>query len=229
MKKKTAYILGTVFLVLTVIFACLTKFLDIAEFTVKGGNNEITEIGFSKINIYFHNLTGVHLNWYDITDKMGIIAIGFGLIFGAVGLYELINRKSLLKLDRYIYCLGGTYALLGIIYVLFEKIALNYRPIVMEGELSPEASFPSSHTLLICVILITAVIQINRLFKNTALKVILSIFGIGFALVAVFGRIYSGVHWFTDIVASLILTASIVFFYIGLSKENNGKHIKKNA
>lgn len=229
MKKKTSYILGTAFALLAVIFTVMTKVYDVAEFTVEGDYETVTEIGFSKINIFFHNLTGVHMNWYDITDKMGIIAIGFGLIFGVIGLYQLIKRRSLWKLDRYIYCLGGTYALLGMLYFAFEKFALNFRPILMDGETSPEASFPSSHTLLICVILITAVIQINRLLNNRILRIVLSIFGIAFTAVAVYGRLYSGVHWFTDIIASLIITASIVFFYVGLSKESKGKHNKKHA
>ena len=32
------------------------------------------------------------------------------------------------------------------VYILFEKVVINYRPILIDNEL--EASFPSSHTML---------------------------------------------------------------------------------
>ncbi|MCQ2450993.1 MAG: phosphatase PAP2 family protein [Clostridia bacterium] len=225
MEKKTSYILGAIFTALSVVFAVIAKKVDTATYVIENNKYLSVKIGFYKINTYIHNLTGVHMNWYDITDIMGILSIGFGLIFGLVGLIQLIKRKNLFKLDRYIYCLGGTYALLGIIYAAFEKITLNRRPIVMPGEDLPEASFPSSHTLLIAVIMITGAIQICRLFADKkAIKISLSAFCILFATVGVLGRFYSGVHWFTDIIESLIITAAICFFYYGLSKETKGRH-----
>jgi len=225
LKKKNAYILGSLFLVISVVFSVLTKVVDVGVSKCVPD----TEIGFATINNRFHSLTGVNMTFYDITDVMGIIAIGFGLIFGFVGLMQWIKRKNLFKLDRYIYCLGGTYALLGILYVLFEKIAVNYRPIIMEGETVAEASFPSSHTLLICAIVTTALIQVNRLFKGKKkLLVFLDIFGGLYFAVAVALRLLSGVHWLTDIVASLLITVSITFFYYAASKEESGKHSKIN-
>lgn len=220
MKRKNAYLFGFIFLIISVVFTVLTKFVDV------GISAEVpdTQIGFSAINNGFHKLTGVNMLFYDITDIMGIIAIGVGLIFALVGLIELIKRKSLAKIDGYLYCLAGTYALLGIIYVGFEKVIINYRPIIMEGETTAEASFPSSHTLLICVIIATAIIQLNRIFAdNKAIKTTVYIVGSLYILVAVLLRLLSGVHWLTDIVASIFISCSICFFYYGLSLKK-GKH-----
>jgi len=225
LKKKNAYILGSVFLAISVVFSVLTKIVDVGVSKCVPD----TKIGFSAINNGFHTLTGYNMTLYNITDVMGIIAIGFGLIFGLEGLIQWITRKNLFKLDRYIYCLGSTYALLGILYVLFEKIAVNYRPIIMEGETVAEASFPSSHTLLICAIITTGLIQVNRLFAGKkALVVAFDIFGALYFATAVTLRLLSGVHWLTDIVASLLITTSITFFYYAASKEEKGKHSKTN-
>ncbi|MCQ2455174.1 MAG: phosphatase PAP2 family protein [Clostridia bacterium] len=225
MQKKKSYLYGTFFLIVSVVFSVLTKTVDVGPQL----SGPPAEIGFSTINNRFHAFTKVHMSFYDITDVMGIIAIGFGLIFGAVGLFQLIKRKNIFKLDRYIYCLGGTYALLGIIYAVFEKISINYRPIYMNGINIAEPSFPSSHTLLICTILTTAIIQVNRIFEGyKGIKTGLTVFGCLYIAVAVVLRLFSGVHWLTDIVASLLMTTSITFFYYGLSKEEKpvkvGKH-----
>ncbi len=219
MKKKNYYFLSIGFVLLSVIFALITLFADVTVYSDTG-----KEIGCSLINIKMHNLTGVHILWYDITDIMGIISIGFGLIFAFAGLVQLIKRKSFLKVDIEIYGLGIIYVLLGIIYAAFEKIALNCRPVIMEGETEAEASFPSSHTLLICAIMITGIIAIHRLVKSDMLKKLSTVFCSLFAAVGLIGRFYSGVHWFTDIIESLIITAALVFFYCGFAAESTGKH-----
>ena len=93
----------------------------------------------------------------------------------------------------------------------------------MDGEI--EASFPSSHTLLIFVIIATAIIEANRYFSDKkTLKTVLTVIGILYIIVSVVLRLLSGVHWLTDIIASLLISASITFFYYAVSKQEKGKH-----
>ncbi len=219
MKKKNAYLLGCIFAVISLIFSALTMVVDVTHY---GATD--TDIGFSKINIGFHELTGVNIIWYDITDWLGIASIGVGLMFALVGLCQLIKRKSFAEVDKSIYGLGGVYVILGILYVGFEKIALNLRPIIMEGETAAEASFPSSHTLLICTIIATAIIQFNRMVDNKLLQKLSVILGSLFIIISIFGRAYSGVHWLTDIIASLLISTSLVFIFVGFSSDSKGKH-----
>ncbi len=224
MKKKYAYSLSALFFALFGLFTYLVKTVDIGALP----DVPEKEIGFSKLNNGFHKLTGVNLTWYDITDIMGIAAIGFGLIFAFYGLLKLIKFKSFAKVGRDIYALGGTYILLGVVYAFFEKVIINYRPVIMDGESSPEASYPSSHTVLIVVIMITAIIEIHRLLGDKKqVKTVLTVFGLIYAAIAVVGRLLSGIHWLTDITASLILSTAIIFLFCGASVPFEGKHTKE--
>ena len=219
MKKKNAYLFGFIFLIISVVFTVMVKTFDVGVSTETPGYN----IGFAAINNTFHSLTGVNMSFYRITNVMGIISIATGLILAFIGFLQLVIRKSFAKVDRSFYCLGGTYVLLGLIYAIFEKVIINYRPIFMDGEI--EASFPSSHTLLIFVIIATAIIEANRYFSGKkTLKTVLTVIGILYIIVSVILRLLSGVHWLTDIIASLLISASITFFYYAVSKQEKGKH-----
>jgi len=223
LKKKTSFILSGLFLVCFLFMIYAVLFIDV------GVSKEVPEttIGLSTINNGFHALTGTNILWFDITDYMGISSIVLGLCFALIGLIQLIKGKSFAKVDSSLYFLGGVYVLLGIIYVAFEKIVINYRPIILPDATSPEASFPSSHTLLIFVILATAIIETKLLLKDnkvfTNVFTFLACLGI---IVAVFGRLFCGAHWLTDIVSSIFLSLSIIFAFKGFVTIEIHKHDK---
>ena len=108
-----------------------------------------TEVGFSHINQMVHDLTGVNMIWYEITDYIGYGAIAICGMFALAGFVQMIKRRSLLKVDREIWALGGLFIAVIGCYVLFEKYIVNYRPIIMPGETAPEASFPSAISLVL--------------------------------------------------------------------------------
>lgn len=180
-----------------------------------------TEVGFSHINAKVHELTGVNMLWYDITDYFGYFAIVVCAFFGLVGLIQLIRRKSLLKVDKEILALGVLYAVVIGFYVLFEKIIINYRPVIMPGENAPEASFPSSHTVLIVTVMISLMIITDRYVRSGGLAVLLKTACVLVTLITVGGRLYSGVHWFTDIVGGLLLTAALLFLFSAAVTDKN--------
>ena len=98
------------------------------------------------------------------------------------------------------------------VYLDFELITVNYRPIILDGEL--EASYPSSHTMLSLGIMITAIFELHELIKNKkAILIITDILCCAVALTVLLGRLLSGVHWLTDIIAGALLAASLVCFY----------------
>ena len=153
MKQKkyalSAGVSGLLFAALIV----LVKSVDVQTIGPEG-----MRIGLSHLNRLVFEKLGVHMLWYAITDWLGIAAIGTALLFAMIGLVQWIRRRSILKVDKELLALGGLYLIVIGLYVLFELVIVNYRPIIMPGSIHPEASFPSSHTMLVCVIMGSAIL-----------------------------------------------------------------------
>jgi undecaprenyl-diphosphatase len=151
--------------------------------------------------------------WYDITDWLGIAAILTALVFTVAGLVQLIKRKSLLKVDREILALGGLYIIVIGLYVLFEKVIINYRPIIMPSSTHPEASFPSSHTMLVCIIMGSAAMLLGKYIRNKKLCTAIRVMCLAIIAFTVIGRLIAGVHWFTDILGGILISITLLSFF----------------
>ena len=223
MKKKliTAAVCFGLFLLLIL----LVKTVDVAAVGPEG-----TKIGLSKLNVAVHDLFGEHLGWYKVTNVLGYIAILIALGFAAIGGLQLIYRRSVLKVDKEILLLGCLYVVTVIFYVFFEKVVVNYRPMLMPDGTGPEASFPSSHTVLSCVILGSGLLLVRKYARKskTVQLVLTVIFAVLLALI-VAGRLLAGVHWFTDIIGGLLLSAALLNAYEGLLKLWKQSDKKKRA
>ena len=130
---------------------------------------------------------------------------------GMLGLMQWIRRKSIAKVDRDILLLGGYYILVILGYLIFEMIPINYRPILIDGAM--EASYPSSTTLLVLSVMPTLLFQVNRRAKSQMIRRITVAFVILFSAFMVIGRLVAGVHWLTDIVGSVLLSAGLYCLY----------------
>ena len=170
-----------------------------------------TTVGFATVNRFVHNLTGVHMSLYTITDWLGLVPLVFVMVFALLGLIQWIKRKHLLKVDYSILILGGFYIVVMAAYVLFEMLVVNYRPVLIGGIL--EASYPSSTTMLVMCVMPTAIIQFNTRIKNNGLKRFAASAIIAFIVFMVIGRLISGVHWFTDIIGGALLSTGLVLMY----------------
>ena len=170
-----------------------------------------SSVGFAAINQFVHNLTGVHMSLYTITDWLGLVPLVFVMGFALLGLIQWIKRKNILKVDYNILILGGFYIVVMAVYVLFEMLVVNYRPVLICGIL--EASYPSSTTMLVMCVMPTAIMQFNARIKNGILKRWVSSAITVFIAFMVIGRLVSGVHWFTDIVGGALLSAGLVMLY----------------
>ena len=201
----------------------LIKAVDVAAVGPEG-----TEIGLSKLNVAIHDLFGENLGWYKVTNILGYLAILIALCFAAIGGLQLIYRRSILKVDKEILLLGALYVVTVLFYIFFEKVIVNYRPILMPDGQGPEASFPSSHTMLSCVILGSALQLLKKyVHKNKTIQLVLTvIFAVMLALI-VAGRLISGVHWFTDIIGGLLLSIALLNAYEGLLKLWKGSGKKR--
>lgn len=194
---------------LTIAFVIWTVLIQTIDVRTVGVNG--TEIGFAEFNCWFHELTGVHMSIYTITDWLGLVPVFICIGFGVMGLGQLIKRRSLFKVDRDIIFLGIYYVIVILGYLIFEMIPINYRPILIEGRM--EASYPSSTTLLVLGVMPTLVEQLKRRVGNVRIKKMVIIAAVGFSVFMVLGRLVSGVHWFTDIVGSVLLSAGLFCYY----------------
>ena len=173
-----------------------------------------SSIGFATMNRFVHNLTGVHMDLYTITDWLGLVPVVFVLGFGLLGLVQWINRKSIANVDFDILVLGGFYIVVFCAYFLFEIFPVNFRPVLIEGYL--EASYPSSTTLLVLCVMPTAMMQFSFRIKNPTVKYgVQGLIGV-FTIFMVLGRLISGVHWFSDIIGGILLSAGIVLTYYSI-------------
>jgi undecaprenyl-diphosphatase len=161
---------------------------------------------------------------YTVTDWLGLVPIFICMIFGLVGLIQLIKRKNLLKVDFDIIILGVYYVIVILCYLIFEMYPINYRPILINGFM--EASYPSSTTLLVLGVMPTLVFQANLRLKSITLKSFIMIFAVAFSVFMVVGRLISGVHWLTDIIGSCLLSAGLFYIYKGIVLWNSTKNSK---
>ena len=172
-----------------------------------------SSVGLASINGWFHSLTGVHIALYEMTDWLSLLPLGIVFYFGIIGLCQWIKRRKLTLVDCDILVLGGFYAVVLALFLLFEVLAINHRPILIDGIL--EASYPSSTTMLVMCVIPTAMMQFQQRIRKPAVRCIILFSLKAFMVLMVFGRLISGVHWLTDIIAGALLSSGLVTLYNG--------------
>lgn len=207
MKKHQKHLLAArIFLAAFFLWTVLVRCFDVQPIGPEG-----TSIGFVRLNRCIHHLTGVHWALYTATDWLGLVPIGVCVCFGFNGLLQWIVRKQIRKVDRSLLALGGFYLLVIGVYLFFETVVINYRPVLIDGNL--EASYPSSTTMLVLCVMTTAIMQIKSRMKDGWLKrCLIGLIG-AFTIFMVLGRLISGVHWFTDIIGAILLSAGLIALY----------------
>ena len=204
MKKK--FILAFTLLVAFMLWTLALCYVDVQPI---GPRN--SAVGFAQINGFIHNLTGVNMTLYTITDWLGLVPVAIGFSFAILGLIQWIKRKHILKVDSDILVLGIYYILMLGVYLLFETVVINRRPVLINGYL--ETSYPSSTTLLVLCVMPTAALQFRSRIKTAVLRNVVTIAIAAFVIFVIGGRLLSGVHWFSDIVGGILLAGGLVMLY----------------
>lgn len=214
-KNIREFLLAGILFLAFVIFTVIVMSVDVQKI-----GPEDSEVGLATVNRWFSESIGFNMIWYEITNLLGTVAIMVAAGFALLGLIQFIKRKSLFKVDRQILILGALYVTVVLFYIIFEYAIVNYRPVILDETL--EASYPSSHTMMIICIMATAMIEFKRLFADKkALLVSSELIAFLILIVTVVGRLISGVHWFTDIIGGVLLSSALVALYIAVVKTTN--------
>ena len=191
MKKiKKEYIFISVLLVL---------FLILTMFVVSGKTSILDEKFFGSIIRLENNiLTKVLYTITNIGSTLGVIIV---LILLAV----LFMRKKSLSDFKYIVSnVGIGVILMKTLKHIIKRVRPSWKWIVQGG-----FSYPSGHTISAILLYGTLILLVNKKLNSKYKKYIIIFLSTMIFLISI-SRIYFGVHYLTDVVASLILGSIIL-------------------
>lgn len=204
--KVIRIFVGIGFIMAFIAWTLLVCLVDVKAIGPQGSS-----VGLATLNGAFHELTEDNITLYIITDWLGLVPIATALGFAILGLIQLIKSQSIAKVDVSILALGVFYITVIAVYLIFEEVVINYRPILIGGNL--EASYPSSTTMLVTCVMPTALMQFNVRIKQKPLKYAISVIIMAFIAFMVIGRLISGVHWLSDIIGGALISIGLVTAY----------------
>lgn len=207
--KRIHFFTGVFLIAAFFLWTILLGIMDVQPIGPQG-----TMVGFAGLNQAVHVFTGVNMTLYTVTDWLGLVPLGFMFGFALLGLGQWIRRKHILRVDRSILTLGVFYLVVMAVYVFFECYVVNYRPVLIEGKL--EASYPSSTTILVLCVIPTVIMQLGTRIRSRIIRRWVSVAMMLFAAFMVIGRLLSGVHWFSDIVGGVLISAGLVMLYVSV-------------
>lgn len=158
------------------------------------------------------------MNWDLATDVILISSIAVLAVFAFMGLCQLIKRKSLKKVDKPLLCMFVPLILILLTYIIFDKfLVINYSP---SDPTKP--SFPSSHVMATTTIFTCVALILPRYIKSKVVYFVLDFVMLAFIVLISIGRVTSGNHWLTDVIAALIFAAvySVIYYLIIRKKPN---------
>ena len=157
-------------------------------------------------------------NWDKITDIILIAAFAVLAIFAILGFCQLLKRRSLKKVDRPLIAMFIPLILMAVTYVIFDKfLILNTRP---NG--SGEASFPSTHVMVVATIFFCVTLILPRYIKSKITCAFLDIIMLALLTVVSIGRVLANMHWISDVAGGLIFAAifAVIYYLIIRRKQN---------
>lgn len=207
MNKRTSA-LATVFL-----FACFAIYTVLTKTVDVGDRLSGTKLGFSTINRFFQERYSYNAGYVNIAQYLGFAALGVALSFVLLGISQLISSKSFTAVAPCLYVLGGFYTIVFVCYMLFDRIAVNYSPVSIEGVLKP--SYPAIPSVVGICIFVSASIMFESLsWKAEGLKNAIKVFSAFLAIVLLIATMSSGMYWFTDVVGCVLLSLALLALFI---------------
>ena len=109
------------------------------------------------------------------------------------------------------YLMLGNLALAGILIVTFKNIYQRPRPEILHLVEEKGFSFPSGHSLAVTIMVGTLIVIFSQRIKNTVWRKIVQILLSLYIVSVLVSRIYLGVHYPSDVIASLCVGLGVLF------------------
>ena len=151
----------------------------------------------------------------DLPDFLTILfrtithLIDIPVIITWVLIVAFIFYRKQWKLESYLML--GNLTLAGILIVTFKNIYQRPRPEILHLVEEKGFSFPSGHSLAVTIMVGTLIVIFSQRIKEQLWKRIVQIL-LGFYLLSVLvSRVYLGVHYPSDVLASLCVGLGVLF------------------
>lgn len=109
------------------------------------------------------------------------------------------------------YLMLGNLTLAGILIVTFKNIYQRPRPEIVHLVEEKGFSFPSGHSLAVTIMVGTLIVILSQRIKNTVWRKIVQILLSLYIFSVLVSRIYLGVHYPSDVIASLCVGLGVLF------------------
>lgn len=135
--------------------------------------------------------------------------IDIPVIISWVLIVAFIFYRKQWKMESYLML--GNLALAGILIVTFKNIYQRPRPEILHLVEEKGFSFPSGHSLAVTIMVGTLIVIFSQRIKNTVWRKIVQILLSLYIFSVLVSRIYLGVHYPSDVIASLCVGLGVLF------------------
>ena len=151
----------------------------------------------------------------DLPDTLTLLfraithLIDIPVIISWVLIVAFIFYRKQWKMESYLML--GNLTLAGILIVTFKNIYQRPRPEILHLVEEKGFSFPSGHSLAVTIMVGTLIVILSQRIKNTVWRKIVQILLSLYIFSVLVSRIYLGVHYPSDVIASLCVGLGVLF------------------
>lgn len=154
----------------------------------------------------YNNIIKVKTGWltsflYVITNIGSTVGVFLVCLITCI---ILLKNKSLSDIKHVILNVGIAVVLMKVLKHIIRRIRPTWKWIVQAG-----FSYPSGHTISAIVLYGTLILLVSKKIEGKLKNILITFFSLMIFLISI-SRIYFGVHYLTDVIASLILGSIIL-------------------
>lgn len=222
MKKYLYLLFPAISFISFLVFTILVKTVDVTYI------QDIGYLGFYNVNTSINSkIQAMNTPLYDkLSDVIMIISFVSVAIFAVIGIVQLIKRKSFKQVDPILYILLALYVLVAAMYLTFSLMKINFSPLSTKENLKD--SYPSSHVFISITLFVSGVITATKYVNMGKWMNVIGFAGaILLSILSAITRMFSGQHYFTDIIGAVLLAIFLISVYYSAIKAYSSRGLRK--